>query len=454
MAELRTNEDVHLNTLTYRTSQQDNHRAESLEESHEGTGQGLPPVDTGWAAWRMLLSAFIFESLLWGFPLSFGVFQNYYSQLPEYANQPYVSVIGTVASGISYMGAPVIIPLLKRARKYRTYMIWLGWTLCIVGVLASSFAQSLGGIIFTQGVMYGVGFTVFYYPIIAMVNEFWVARRGMAYGILCSSSGVSGVVIPFLLETSLNRFGLSTTLRAVAIGLALVTGPLIPLLKGRIPISEQSSVAPVGRTDRGFLQVPLFWIYSVSNLMQGLGYFFPSLYLPSYATTLGMSSKMGALLLAIMSVFQVLGQFSFGYLSDRRFSVNVLTLTSTLVSATAILTLWGLAQNFSLLCIFAVVYGFFGAGYTAMWARMGTSVTSDTTAAFTAFGLFNFGKGLGNVFAGPIGANLLIDSVNSVEYGAAKYKAVVLFTGSCMLASAASATAAYFKPWKATSVRE
>lgn len=61
-----------------------------------------------------------------GFPLSFGVFQNYYSQLPEYANQPYVSVIGTVASGISYMGAPIIIPFLKRTGRYRVYMIWVG----------------------------------------------------------------------------------------------------------------------------------------------------------------------------------------------------------------------------------------------------------------------------------------------------------------------------------------
>jgi len=61
-----------------------------------------------------------------GFPLSFGVFQNYYSQLPEYANQRYVSIIGTVASGISYMGAPIIIPFLKRTGQYRVYMIWVG----------------------------------------------------------------------------------------------------------------------------------------------------------------------------------------------------------------------------------------------------------------------------------------------------------------------------------------
>ncbi|EXJ91260.1 hypothetical protein A1O1_04370 [Capronia coronata CBS 617.96] len=300
--------------------------------------------------------------------------------------------------------------------------------------------------------MYGVGFTIFYYPIIGMVNEFWIARRGMAYGILCSSSGVSGTVMPVTLEALLHRYGLPTTLRAVAVGLALSTGPLIPFLRGQTREPEQAQVA-VSQTDWGFLRVPLFWIYTTSNLMQGLGYFFPSLYLPSYASTMGLGSTRGALLLAVMSVSQVLGQLSFGYLSDRRFSVNVLTLTSTLASATAVLTLWGLAQSFAVLGVFAIVYGFFGAGYTAMWARMGTAVASDSTAAFAAFGLFNFGKGLGNILAGPISAGLLLDHVDTIKYGAFRYEAVVIFTGSCMLASAASATAAYFKPWKAVSAR-
>jgi hypothetical protein len=61
-----------------------------------------------------------------GFPLSFGVFQNYYSQLPEFANHPYISIVGTVASGISYLGAPVVIPLNQRFSKYHRQMIWFG----------------------------------------------------------------------------------------------------------------------------------------------------------------------------------------------------------------------------------------------------------------------------------------------------------------------------------------
>lgn len=282
--------------------------------------------------------------------------------------------------------------------------------------------------------MYGFGFVIFYYPIISMVNGFWVARRGMAYGFLCSASGVSGVVFPFGLKALLHRYGYPTTLRVIAIGLFILTGPLIPLLKGRLPPSAH---AAVGRTDWSFLKTPLFWIYTASNLTQGLGYFFPSLYLPSYATAIGLTSTQGALLLALMSVSQVLGQLTFGYLSDRKLPLNLLTLASTFISAVAVLALWGLAHSFPLLVVFALVYGFFGAGYVAMWARMGTAVSSEPTAAFAIFGLFCFQKGVGNVLAGPISGALITGMVRFGSYGVSRYEAVVVFTGVCMLVSAA-----------------
>ena len=449
MSRTELHSTAELEDLSHEPSRPEAGDAGDTEAASPGGGSEheLSPVDGGKAAWRMLISAFIFESLLWGFPLSFGVFQNYYSHLPQFANQPYVAVIGTVASGISYMGAPVVIPLLKRVGGYRTYMVWGGWSLCIVALLASSFAHTLGAIIFTQGVMYGVGFTIFYYPILGLVNEYWVARRGMAYGLLCSASGVAGIVMPFSLEALLHRYGLATTLRAAAAGLAVSTGPLVFFIKGRNPVSQQQASAS---TNWSFLRVPLFWIYSISNLAQGFGYFFPSLYLPSYATTLGLSSRIGALLLAIMSISQVFGQFTFGYLSDRKVGIHVLMVISTAVAATAVLALWGLAHSFALLCIFVMIYGFFGAGYTALWGRMGTAVTSETTSAFAAFGLLNVGKGIGNVAAGPISGSLLTDIINTSRYGAARYEAVVVFSGTCMAASSVVAAAAYLKPWKAS----
>jgi hypothetical protein len=182
--------------------------------------------------------------------------------------------------------------------------------------------------------------------------------------------------MPSAVEAMLQKYGHQTTLRAVAVGLFVVTGPLIPLLKPRLP--EMVGVGVTARTDWTFLRSGLFWTYSLSNFAMGMGYFYPALYMPSYAVASGMSSTQGALLLALMAVSQVLGQTMFGYLSDRRVSINVLAGSSSVVAAVAVYAAWGLAQSFGVLIVFSLVYGFFGAGYTALWVRQ-TALQNPTT---------------------------------------------------------------------------
>ncbi|KAK8073440.1 hypothetical protein PG994_004339 [Apiospora phragmitis] len=247
--------------------------------------QGLAPVDGGAAAWKLLCAAFVFEALLWGkhsdllsatkLPLSFGVFQEYYSKVPEFASNPYVSVVGTIASGLGYLGAPrrhavgPALPAVAAADDLGRLCVSLRSSRDPASLLPRPDLR----------VAYGLGFLALYYPILTMVDEYWIARRGMAYGVLCGASGLSGAVMPFALQALLARYGYPTTLRAVVVGLALLTGPFIPLLRGRLPPS-QSAVAPT-KLNWAFLHNPLFGIYSVADLLQGLGYFFPALYLPS-----------------------------------------------------------------------------------------------------------------------------------------------------------------------------
>lgn len=350
------------------------------------------------------------------------------------------------------------MPFIQRYQLWQRQMIWVGCrsqhfrgsrgplerqknnslihpsgSICILGLVLGSFASTLEVLILTQGVAYGVGFLIFYYPILSMVNEYWIARRGMAYGVLCGASGVSGTVMPFVLQALLAKYGYRTTLRAVAVALTLLTGPFIPLLKGRLPPSERASIPKIRWT---FFRNPLFWIYSVSNLMQGLGYFFPSLYLPSYASSLRLGDKSGALLLALMSVCQVGGQFVFGLLSDRKVPLNILACLSTIVAAVACFTMWRLAESLTVLIFFAIVYGFFGAGFTAIWARMSTAITDDVTAGPIVFTLLNFGKGIGNVLAGPIGGTLVSRPNSSGAVSSVSFHWIIVFTGTCMFASA------------------
>ena len=287
-----------------------------------------------------------------------------------------------------------------------------------------------------------VGFVIFYYPIIGIVNEWWILRRGMAFGVITSAAGASGTAMPLIIEALLDEYGYRTTLRAIALAMVVLTGPLIPLIKSRLP---PSSASVVTRTDWSFATKPLFFAYCFATLAQGLGFFMPSLFLPSYAASIGLSARQGAMLLSVMSAAQVVGQWTFGILSDKM-GLNHLVLLSTILSAVACFTSWGLAHGLPLLIIFALLFGFFAYGFSSMRARMVTAVSEDPTAALATFGSLTFCQGCGNILAGPISAGLLSAGIQRGAFGIMRYKALIVFTGCCMLLSALTVGSLYIRP--------
>ncbi|MCJ1358242.1 MAG: hypothetical protein MMC33_008241, partial [Icmadophila ericetorum] len=360
------------------------------------------------------------------FPLSYGVFQNYYSQHEAFRGSNNIPVVGTLATGMLYLGGPLTTPLVKRYRQYQPHMIWAGLLLCTLGLVVASFAQTVQVLILSQGLLYGIGVLLLFYPILSMVNEWFIQKRGLAYGIQAAATGFSGLIIPFIAEALLRKYGYSTTLRAFAVGMAALAIPFAPFCRGRGPAIHHSITT---KTDFAFLKKPLFYFYATCNFFQGLGCFFPYLFLPSFATAIGLSPTTGALLIALISVTQVIGQLTFGFLSDGRLSLNFLIFMSALPSAVAILTLWGFAYSLLPLVFFALLYGFFVAGNVILWARMGTTLSDDPHAALAIYSVFAFEKGIGNVLAGPISAALISDTTIPHVYGVGRYRQIILFAG-------------------------
>ncbi|KAI4252173.1 MAG: hypothetical protein LQ352_004434 [Teloschistes flavicans] len=375
----------------------------------------LPPIDGGPGAWRFILGAFMMEAFQWGFALNYGVFQDYYFEHEPFRGNKSLAIVGTVATGGFYIGAPVVIPLIKLFPRCQRPMVWIGWALSVMSLIAASFATTLGVLITTQGVIYTVGITIIYWPIMNMLSEWFVKKRGLAFGIITAATGLSGLVMPFALAALLDRYGYPTTLRAIAVALAVFTGPVLPMVKGRIP--PRHSGTNRKKADLSFLKTPVFYFFAASVLFQGLGHFFPTLYLPSYATVLGYSSSIGALLLALFSVAQIVGQVGIGHLSDGRISVKMLALVVPSVSGIAVFTLWGFGRSLASLIPFSLIYGVFAGGYLPLWARMGMTFGNDQDVALTIFGIFAFLKGVGNIITGPIGAALVAQGVNVEAYG-------------------------------------
>ncbi|TVY45278.1 Fujikurins efflux protein [Lachnellula subtilissima] len=421
------------------------HERNSTQARETTTIPHLKRTDGGLAAWGLLAAAFVFEACFWGFPISYGVFQNYYSTLPAFAGSSKIALIGTIAQGFCYLGAPLSTAIAKRFPKFQRLQIWIGWPLCILSLVAGSFAETLNGLIATQGVMYGLGFVMLTYPIYSFVDEWFVVRKGMAFGIVSAASGFAGMFVPFIVEVLLHKYGYKTTLRAIAIAMAVLTAPLIPFLKGRLPPADQSTRT---KTNWGFVKKPLFWIYGASTLIQNFGFFFPALYLPLYATAIGLSATKGALILAVMAGAQVLGQFSFGYLSDKRVSVNTLAITSSVISTFTTFVLWGMAKSLAMLVAFAIMYGFFGYGFSTMRVAMARKVSDDPSAVVAIFSILVFLQGIGNILAGPISTALLSQRTRLGAYGILKYQFLVVFTGICMAISALTIVSWYLRPRK------
>lgn len=127
-------------------------------------------------------------------------------------------------------------------------------------------------------------------------------------------------------------------------------------------------------------------------------------------------------------------------LSDR-VPVYIIILISSLGSTLAIFLLWGLASSSTgLLIAFALTYGFFGGGFTAVYAGAARELRRVTPGGDTGradlgsmLGLLGGGRGIGNVVCGPVSEALLRNNGGwhgaTGAYGSV-YAPLVVFTGT------------------------
>lgn len=87
----------------------------------------------------------------------------------------------------------------------------------MISLLAASYATSVAHLILTQGVLYGIGGSLLYNPFLFYLDEWFIRRKGMAYGIFFSGTGLFGAFIPAILQWGLDNYGFRLTLRIWAL---------------------------------------------------------------------------------------------------------------------------------------------------------------------------------------------------------------------------------------------
>ena len=141
-----------------------------------------------------------------GFPFSFGVFQNYYSTHAPFSSEGGIAVIGTCAmvcssrepdllecaitnlQGVMYLESPFIAAMCQRWPKMRRWYCIVGLLIVFVALVASSFSKHVWHLILTQGVLYAIGGGLIYTPTIIFLDEWFVKRKSLAFGVTMVSA--------------------------------------------------------------------------------------------------------------------------------------------------------------------------------------------------------------------------------------------------------------------------
>ncbi|KAH6607310.1 hypothetical protein Trco_003623 [Trichoderma cornu-damae] len=384
------------------------------EDGHGGVS--LPPVDTGRDAMLFLTACFVVECLVWGFPFAFGIFQNYYSTHEPFKGSSSIAAIGTTAMGTMYLAAPLFFPLMRLYPKQNRYGPTAGLLIMCLALALSSFAQTVGHLIVTQGLLFAIGGSICYGPCILYMDQWFVKRKGLAFGVMWSGTGLGGFAIPLLLEFLLGRYGLRTTLRIWAVALFVLMIPVVYFVKPRLPVATGPAQSKPWKL--GFLADRSFLLYRAANIVEALGFFMPGLYLPSYASSiLGSEPFPAASTILAVNVASVFGCIAMGVFVDR-FHATTCIMISTAGTVVGTFLLWGFATNMAVLYIFCVTYGFFAGSYTSTWTGIIKQVVSRPSQAgissggsafdpVMVFGYLAAGRGIGNVVSGPLSEALV-----------------------------------------------
>ncbi|KAH9814238.1 major facilitator superfamily domain-containing protein [Melampsora americana] len=384
--------------------------------------EDLPAVDGGYHAWRFLFIAFMiegaaFETINISFHFIIG---HAFHLIIVLCN---TNQTGSLCSGILYCSGAIFIPLMEDQRWITKWGPTAGTIACAASCLGSGFCDKASHLIFLQGILYGVGGGD--YPSLAFLGEWWVDRRGFAGSVMFTGSSVFGLVYPPLLEWSLKKYGSRVTYQAFAIFWMVIMLPMMPFFGGRLPNTRRQD--PRGLCLSRYLRKPIFWAFVAVTLVQSLAYFVPSLYMPSYAMSIGLP---GGFTLALYSGASIIGQLLIGTASDH-FDSSWLIGTTSLCSGMSIFVLWGYCNGLAMLASFAIIYGLSAGGFSCLWQRFAMLVAPSEPKSGNLIAFFTTSRGIANILTGPIAGAILEISSSEVQ----GYRMLVYYSGSLMLIS-------------------
>jgi MFS family permease len=365
--------------------------------------------------WVILLAGFLLLYSGFGVQFSFGLFLPDIEAALAPGRRAVLSLAFALYLGLA--GGFSVVSGIATDRWGPRPTVFAGALLAAGGLLWASQARALWEFFLGYGVIFALGMSVTWVPATSTVVKWFMARRGLAAGVVTAGVGAGQLTVPPLSALALEPLGWRTAHLVYALGLLAVFS-LAALLLERDPESRGLRVegaAPSPGADpqddsftlREALRTLPFWQFAVALSMLWAVVYLPAVHLPPFAKeTLGLSSQAASFILTAIAVGSISSRLLGGAVSDLAGHYRTLV-TAIALEVLAYLGMWATAvfEVTPLLYIsaflFGIGYGTVAALYAVILADLfGRRYASSISGA--VYAMAGGATGLGVLLAGVL----------------------------------------------------
>jgi sugar phosphate permease len=304
------------------------HFEKSLPLLHERRSEDMQPKSRFFYGWVIVLLAALTQAVSFGQLYLNGILIVSFREMFKVSNQQ-IFLATTGLMTITYGIASALFGVLAHKYKLRVFAVVI-YGCMAVGYLCLSLVSHVWHIALIYGVLFGIGQLGL--PVAqTMIAHWFIARRGMAFGLAACGFAVPGFLGAPAMAFSIHRFGFSHTMLGYGC-LILLFIPLV--LRYVIDWPEELGLAPdgqpavglsaditpekkSGRAIASLLPSPLFWLVAIIITLtplivnQLITYFVPM------AKASGVDIRTASLFMSRLALAALAAKLVVGWLADR-----------------------------------------------------------------------------------------------------------------------------------------
>ncbi|KAF8549744.1 MFS general substrate transporter [Imleria badia] len=351
---------------------------------------------------------------------AFGTFQTWYSG-HQLASKSLFSIswIGSLQLWIFFfMGGPIGCCFDAYGP---TRLLCSGSAFLVASLVLTSISSQYVHFLLAQGVLFGLGVAMLFYPTMACVATHFNEYRATAIGIVSAGSGCGGVVYSIMLRYLFNKVGFGWTVRISALNTAVLCVVAILTVRLGRPTNKRTTGLVL---EARVIKDGRFLLLAAGSFFVCLGIFTPYFFIADYTQSLHVSSEAAFGVLSIMNAGGVFGRIAPAWLSDKLGRFNLLC-PSAFLSGLACLVVWEMGRDPVSITVFAAVYGLFSGAFISVVTPCVAQI-SEVREMGTRIGVLYTLISVPSLLGGPIAGALV-----QRQHGG--YSASIALAGSSMI---------------------